>query len=84
MATQSLTHARLYSPAVARPRLARNLKLRIRKDYLVIRLLVAAGLTIPALMAVHFIPASFVLLGVALAFVAVGGVLWLVRCGEVA
>lgn len=84
MATQSLTHARLLVRPVSRTRLAHGLHLHIRKDILVIRLLLTVGFLIPGFMAFHFIPASFALLGIAFAMIAAGGVGWLIRCGEVA
>ncbi len=84
MATQSLLHPRVYARPISSARVARKMRLHVRKDFLAIRLMLAAGLLIPALMAFHMLPASFPLLGIALGLLAVGGVMWLIRAGEVA
>ncbi len=84
MASQSLIQARLFTRPVSRARFSLKPRLNVRKDMLVIRLMLSVGLLIPALMAFHFIPASFLLSGTALALLAGGGVGWLIRCGEVA
>jgi len=44
--------------------------------------LILAGLSIPALMAIHLLPITFLLAFVGLALVASGGVIALVFCGE--
>jgi uncharacterized membrane protein len=44
--------------------------------------MILAGICIPALMAMKFLPASFLLGFGSLALIAVGGVLALVYCGE--
>ncbi len=84
MATPSLIQARLFARPASRARFAAKLHLNVRKDFLVIRLMLSVGLLIPALMAFHFIPGSFLLIGIALALLGGGGVGWLIRCGEVA
>ncbi len=84
MATQSLIQSRLVARPVARPRPAFKLHLNIRKDFLVIRLLLVVGVLIPALMVWHVIPASLSLVFVALGLLGAGGIGWLIRCGEVA
>lgn len=58
--------------------------LNIRKDLLISKLMVAAGLLIPALAVIGVIPFNFVIGFIVFALFAVGGVMWLIRCGEVA
>jgi hypothetical protein len=60
------------------------ISLNIRKDLLICRLMVTGGLSIPALMLFDILPVSFLLGFLALALIAVGGVMFLIRCGEVA
>ena len=84
MTAQSVVQSTLYSRTVASAQDTRRFRLRVRKDLLVIRLMIAAGLCMPALMVAHVIPASFVLVGIAFGLIAVGGVMALIRCGEVA
>jgi hypothetical protein len=84
MTARSLNNTRLYIRPISLPRLFRNINLNIRKDLLVSRIMVAAGLFIPALMVFKIISSSFFLLTFAFALTFVGGVMWLIRCGEVA
>ncbi len=84
MATQSLIHARLYTRPVSQARRAPRLRLRIRTDLLVVRLVLAAGLLIPVMMVCDVLPASLPLAGIAIAMIVSGGVGWLIRLGEVA
>jgi hypothetical protein len=57
--------------------------LNIRKDILTSKLMVAAGLFIPALGVLGVIPFNFVIGFIAFALFSVGGVMWLIQCGEV-
>ncbi len=84
MTAQSAIQSSLYSRPVARPREATKIRLIIRKDLLVARLMIAVGLGIPALMVFHVLSPSFALIGVALGLIAAGGITALIRCGEVA
>ncbi len=84
MTAQSLVRTTLYSRPIARVRQASRLRLRIRMDLLAARLMLAVGLGIPALMVFQVLPASFLLLGIGFGLIAAGGVLALIRCGEVA
>ncbi len=84
MTAQSVIQSRVYSRPAARLREAIKIRPIVRKDLLVTRLMIAAGLGIPALMVFHILSPSFVLIGVALGLMAVGGVMALIRCGEVA
>ena len=54
-----------------------------RKDILVCRILMVIGLVIPALMVLAVIPASLGLPFLGFGLTAVGGVLALIRCGEI-
>ncbi len=83
MTAQSIIQSRVYSRPVARLN-ARKARLNVRMDLLVVRLMIAFGLGLPALMVFHIIPASFPLIGIALGLLFVGGTMGLIRCGEVA
>jgi hypothetical protein len=54
-----------------------------RKDIFASVLLLLAGFGIPCLICLGLLPLSFVLVFLGLALVAVGGVLVLIRCGEI-
>ncbi len=84
MTAQSVTQSSLYSRAAARQREATKFRLNVRMDLLVARLMVAVGLGLPALMVFHVLPASLVLLGIGLGLIMAGGIVALIRCGEVA
>lgn len=58
-------------------------KLIPRRCMLVSVGLILAGLSIPALMLIHLLPATFFLCFVGFALAAAGGVLALIFCGEV-
>ncbi len=84
MTAHSLVQSSLYSRPVAKARQAARIRLKVRMDLLVARLMIVAGLSIPALMVFHLLSTSLMLIGVALGLIFVGGVLALIRCGEVA
>lgn len=84
MTAQSVIQSRVYSRPAARLKRATHFRLNVRLDLLIVRLMIVAGLGIPALMVFRLLSASFVLIGIALALLAVGGVMGLIRCGEVA
>ncbi len=84
MTAQSIIQSRVYSRPVARLGKARKFRLNVRMDLLVARLMLVAGLGIPAFMAFHVLSPSLVLIGVALGLIGAGGVMALIRCGEVA
>ncbi len=83
MTAQSIIQSRVYSRPIARPHAAK-VRLNVRLDLLVVRLMIAAGLGLPALMVFHILPASFLLIGIALGLIFVGGAMAFIRCGEVA
>jgi hypothetical protein len=80
--SRSLTAPKFYIRSISLPLPA--IDLNIRKDLLISKLMVAAGLLIPALAVIGVIPFNFVIGFIAFALFAVGGVMWLIRCGEVA
>ncbi len=84
MTAQSLIRTRLYSRSITQVRQAPRLRLRFRMDLLAARLMLAVGLGIPALMVFQVLSASYLLLGIGFGLIAAGGVLALIRCGEVA
>lgn len=59
------------------------IELNVRKDLLISKLMLAAGLIIPALGVFGVIPFNFIIGFIAFASFLVGGVMWLIRCGEV-
>ncbi len=85
MATQSLFRTSSIEGPISRPRVAFKLHLHrnIRTDLLVTRLLLVAGFLIPALMAWGVLPASLLLIFIAIALIMAGGVGWLIRWGEI-
>lgn len=83
MTAQSYIETSLYTGAMARPRTRGRIRLSLRTDLLLACLLIVCGLTLPTLMVFHLLPASFLLSGLAIVSLLVGGVLVLARCGEV-
>ncbi len=86
MATQSLFRTSPIVSSVSLPRVAAkiHLHLNIRTDLLVTGLMVVAGFLIPALMVWGIIPASLLLIFLSITLIMVGGVGYLIRCGEIA
>ncbi len=84
MTAQSVIQSSVYSRPAARLRQAAKVRINVRMDLLVVRLMIAAGLGISALMVFHMLPASFLLMGISFGLIAVGGVMAFIRCGEVA
>ncbi len=84
MATQPLVDTRFYNRSVSVPRVSLNIRLDVRWDLVIVRLMVLAGFLIPALMVCDIIPASFLLVGIGFFMGAVGVIMWLIRAGEIA
>jgi hypothetical protein len=83
MTAQSVIQSNVYSRPAASLQAAK-VRVNVRMDLLVIRLMIAVGLALPALMISHVLPASFLLIGIAFGLIVVGGVMAFIRCGEVA
>jgi len=84
MTAQSAIQTTLYSRAITSVRTARRAHRNIRKDLLIIRLMIATGLVLPLLMVSDIIYPSFLLVGISFGLLVVGAVMSLIRCGEVA
>ncbi len=84
MATQPLVDTRFYNRSVSVPRVSLNIRLDVRWDLVIVRLMVLAGFLIPALMICDVLPTSFLLVGVGFLLSAVGVIMWLIRVGEIA